>query len=148
MPSDPAARLARLRTPLKLLAWILLAGIAFSTLAPIGLRPESGWSPNAERAFAYALAGFVFALAYPRRLVLVVAIIALSALGFEFLQLVVASRHARLADAGFKLLGGGIGVAVGVVVTSRLRSAWPLTWTKVGAPAHSTDDYKTKASTK
>lgn len=116
MRSDPAWAGAA-KTGLKILAWLLLAAIAFSTLAPIGLRPESGFSPNVERAVAYAIAGLVFALAYPKRLGLVIVIIAVSAVGFELLQLLAASRHARLADAGFKLLGGGTGVGLGVILS-------------------------------
>lgn len=121
MRSD-TPRLEGLRTGLRVLAWLLLAAIAFSTLAPIGLRPESGFSPNAERAFAYAAAGMVFALAYPRHLFLVLGLIVVSALSFELLQLLAASRHARLADAAFKLLGGGIGVAVGTGIVSLRRA--------------------------
>jgi VanZ family protein len=122
MPSSPPAATGRLTTVLKLLAWLLLAVIAFSTLAPIGLRPETGASPNLERAAAYALFGLVFALAYPRRLWLGIGIIVVSAVGLELLQLFVATRHARLADAGFKLLGGGAGLATGLVL---VHSLWP-----------------------
>jgi hypothetical protein len=117
MRSDKAAGALRPGMALKVLAWLLLTAIAFSTLAPIGLRPESGLSPNLERTFAYAFCGLLFALAYPRRLGLVVAIVVASAIGFELLQFLAASRHARLADVGFKLLGGGFGIAVGLVVT-------------------------------
>ena len=118
MPSSPTGGVGRLQLTLRIIAWLLLAGIAFSTLAPIGLRPESGFSPNAERAFAYAVAGLVFALAYPRRLVLVMALVVVSAVGLELLQLIVISRHARLADAGIKLLGGGLGVMLGAGITA------------------------------
>ena len=122
MPSSPPPATGRLATVLKLLAWLLLAMIAFSTLAPIGLRPETGASPNLERAAAYALFGLVFALAYPRRLWLGIGIIVVSAVGLELLQLFVATRHARPADAGFKLLGGGAGLAVGLAI---VRGVWP-----------------------
>ena len=107
---------------LKLAAWLVLAVIVFSTLAPIGLRPETGFSPNLERAGAYALFGFVFALAYPRRLWLAIGIIVVSAVGLELAQYLVATRHARLADAGFKLLGGGVGLGAGLLL---VRGIWP-----------------------
>jgi len=58
----------------RFLAWISLAFIAIFTLAPIGFRPESGFSPTIERFSAFAAVGLVFALAYPRKLWLAVVI--------------------------------------------------------------------------
>ena len=98
-------------------AWLLLAGIVFVTLSPIGLRPETGEPPNVERAVAFALFGLVFALAYPRRLGLTIGIVIAAAIGLELLQMLAATRHARAVDVGFKLLGGGIGLALGTMLT-------------------------------
>jgi len=98
------------------LAWLLLAAIAFVTLAPIGFRPNTGYSPTIERFLAFGAVGFLFALAYPRRLWLIVVIVVGAAVGFEALQLVSASRHGRLFDLAVKLAGGGAGIAAGVVV--------------------------------
>lgn len=100
---------------LPLLAWLMLAAIAFVTLAPIGLRPNSGFSANIERFVAFGAVGFLFALAYPRHLLLIIAVVCGAAIGFEALQLVAQSRHGRLADLGIKLIGGGLGIGAGVV---------------------------------
>jgi hypothetical protein len=116
MPSSPSA----VSSPalwLRVVAWLLLAAIAFATLSPIGLRPITEAPPNVERAAAYALFALVFALAYPRRLGLAVAIVVVSAVGLELLQLLAQSRHARLADVAFKLLGGGLGLTAGATLT-------------------------------
>lgn len=100
---------------MKLLAWLLLAAIAFVTLAPIGFRPNTGYSPNIERFLAFGAVGFVFALAYPRHLWLILAVVLGAAIALEALQLVSVSRHGRVFDLVVKLAGGGLGIAVGVV---------------------------------
>ena len=117
MPSEAGAKLPRSVLVLRIVAWLLLAGIAFVTLAPIGLRPVTEAPPNLERALAYALFGAAFALAYPRRLGLAFAIIVASAIGLELLQSIAATRHARLLDAGVKLVGGGVGVMAGLAAS-------------------------------
>ena len=48
------------KTALRILAWLLLAGLIFATLAPIDMRPNSPLPTGAERAFALMLVGFVF----------------------------------------------------------------------------------------
>jgi glycopeptide antibiotics resistance protein len=96
-------------------AWLLLAAVAFVTLAPIGFRPNTGYSPTIERFLAFGAVGFLFALAYPRRLWLIVVIVLGAAIGLEALQLVSASRHGRLFDLAVKLAGGGLGVVAGMV---------------------------------
>ena len=116
MPSETGAGLPRSVLVLRVVAWLLLAGIAFVTLAPIGLRPITEAPPGLERAIAYALFGAAFTLAYPRRLGLVILIICVSAIGLELLQALAATRHARLADAGVKLLGGGVGIISGLAI--------------------------------
>ena len=100
---------------LPVLAWLLLAAIAFVTLAPIGFRPISGYSPNIERFIAFGAVGFLFALAYPRRLWLIIAVVLGAAIGLELLQLASVSRHGRLFDLAVKLAGGGLGIAAGAV---------------------------------
>lgn len=105
---------------LPVLAWLLLAAVAFVTLAPIGFRPNSGFSPNVERFVTFGAVGFVFALAYPRHVWLIFAVVLGAAIAFEALQLAVQSRHGRFIDLVFKLAGGSLGIAAGVV----LRRAW------------------------
>jgi glycopeptide antibiotics resistance protein len=114
----------------RILAWLLLAAIAFATLSPIGLRPESGFSPNYERFAAFAAVGFMFALAYPRHIWLVLALVLGAAVAFEVLQLVASGRHGRVWDLFVKLLGGTVGITGGVVVQlawRRLLAARPET---------------------
>lgn len=109
--------------PLRLVriaAWLLLAAIAFVTLSPIGLRPESGFSPNYERFAAFAVVGCMFALAYPRHVWLVLALVLGAAVAFEALQLVASGRHGRAWDLAVKLLGGTAGITAGAV----LRIVW------------------------
>jgi len=98
------------------LAWLLLAAVAFVTLAPIGFRPNTGYSPNIERFVAFGAMGLMFALAYPRHLWLIVAVVLGAAVALEALQLMSASRHGRVFDLVVKLAGGGLGIAAGVVV--------------------------------
>jgi VanZ family protein len=110
-----------LTTALRALAWLLLAGLIFVTLSPINLRPNSPLPTGAERAFAFMLVGFVFALAYPRRIVLVAVIVLGSTVLLELLQLVSPSRHGRIIDVAVKLIGGGLGLVAGWLLV-KLRS--------------------------
>lgn len=105
---------------LPLLAWLLLAAVAFVTLAPIGFRPTSGYSPSIERFMAFGAIGLLFALAYPRHLWVTVVVVLGAAVALEALQLVSVSRHGRLIDLGVKMLGGVLGVTAGVV----MRRVW------------------------
>jgi hypothetical protein len=103
------------------LGWLLLAAITFSTLSPITLRPQTG-HVVLERVLAYAAVGAAFGVGYPRRLLLATAITLSSAIGLEALQLVIRGRHARLIDAGEKLLGGLIGLGIAAVVLAIMAS--------------------------
>lgn len=109
-----------LTTALRVVAWLLLAGLIFVTLSPINLRPISPLPTQLERAIAVMLVGFVFALAYPRRFVLVTAIVLGATALLEVLQLVTPSRHGGWADVAVKLLGGSIGLVAGWII-NRLR---------------------------
>jgi hypothetical protein len=51
----------------QLVAWALLAAIAAMTLGPIGLRPQTQFSPDLERFAAYVVVGTRFELSYPLR---------------------------------------------------------------------------------
>lgn len=98
---------------LRLIAWGLLVALAVVTLGPIALRPESGLPVQVERALALAIIGFAFALAYPRHVILVAAIVLGATLLLEALQLVAPSRHGRLVDVSVKLVGGLVGIIAG-----------------------------------
>jgi VanZ family protein len=100
----------------KPLAWLLLAGIIFVTVSPIGLRPHTITSVNIDRALAYLVVGLVFAIAYPRHWLAVASLLVVGAVVIEYMQYLSPSRHARLHDAGFKALGACIGVFVGTMI--------------------------------
>jgi len=95
-------------------AWLLLVAIAFVTLSPIDLRPQTGHD-TAERVLAFAALGAAFGVGYPRRLGFAVAVTCVAAAGLEMAQLLAPGRHARLLDAGEKLAGGLVGVAIAIL---------------------------------
>jgi VanZ family protein len=96
-------------------AWGMLVFIAVATLSPLELRPEIG-DANLERFVAYAFAGLLIALAYPRYFILVVLFVVGAAVALESLQLVTPDRDAEFADAVIKAAGGLLGVVVAFVV--------------------------------
>jgi VanZ like protein len=100
--------------------WLALALIAFATLSPITDRP-SVTVPHLEHFAAFALMGFAFALAYPNRILLVVAGVIGAAIGLEALQLLTPDRHSRAADAFVKALGGISGISVGQMASFLLQ---------------------------
>ncbi len=110
---------------LRVAAWLLLAGLAWATLSPIGLRPTSHLPLPAERAAALFVVGFAFALAYPRHILLVSILVIGSTAVLELLQLVTPTRHGRMIDLEVKLAGAALGLAGGWLATQlqrRLRS--------------------------
>lgn len=111
-----------LQTAAIVLAWLVLIGLAAVTLVPIGLRPHSTFSPHVERFLAFAVAGLCLALAYPRRPVLTVVIIAATALGLEAAQFLASTRHPGLADLLAKLAGGGAGLILGRAISTVVAS--------------------------
>ena len=108
-----------MKTALRVAAWLLLAGLVFATLAPIGLRPTSPLPVQVERIAALALVAFVFVLAYPRHIPLVASLVLGTTILLELMQLVTVSRHGALLDAVAKLVGAIIGLAAGWAVTFR-----------------------------
>jgi apolipoprotein N-acyltransferase len=109
---------------LRISAWSCLFAIAVVTLGPVGLRPESGFPPHLERFIAFAIAGSLFAAAYPRYILLAALIVVGAAVLFELLQLLAPTRHGTLADASVKVTGGFVGLCAGwVAVNSKRRMA-------------------------
>lgn len=106
----------------QILAWAVLLGIAAATLSPIGLRPHLPVGVNLERSLAFLLLGALFAVAYPKRIGLVLVLVFIAAFGLEYLQQLRPDRHARLADACYKALGGCLGVGLAYVIHYAL--AW------------------------
>jgi hypothetical protein len=110
---------------LRVSAWICLALIALVTLGPLGLRPESGMPPHVERFAAFAVAGVLFAAAYPRYIVFAAVIVLGAAVLLELLQLLAPSRHGRLFDAGVKVAGGMVGLCTGWMLARLSRAVTP-----------------------
>jgi VanZ family protein len=93
-------------------SWLALGFIVYATLSPIEARPVLA-SLQLEHFAAFALMGLAFGLAYPSRVLLVVAIVVGSAVTLEALQLLTPDRHGRILDALVKAAGGICGIGVG-----------------------------------
>ena len=83
-------------------AWLLLAALAFVTLSPIGLRPETAAPASLERFAAFAALGGTFCLGYPKHRVSVLLFMVAVAGVLEALQHLVPGRHGRIADGAVK----------------------------------------------
>jgi VanZ family protein len=101
--------------------WLALAFIVYATLSPIQDRPVMA-GPQLEHFAAFALVGLAFGLAYPNRLLFIVAIVVGSALGLEALQLLTPDRHGRVLDALMKAAGGVCGIGAGQLMSVLLRT--------------------------
>lgn len=110
-----------LKSILKVLAWLSLLAIAIATLGPMAMRPETEAGPALERLAAFALCGFLFAAAYPRRLWIVALMMVTAAIGLESLQLVIPGRHAQLVDVFIKVGGGLAGISAAAVCMAMWR---------------------------
>ncbi len=107
-------------------AWILVAAIVAITLVPIGLRPVVTANPSFERAAAYALAGLLLTLGYPRRWPWILLGAVLLAGGLEAGQSLTGTRHGRFDDflvkAAAALVGGIVGLGLASWVDRRLQA--------------------------
>jgi len=101
---------------LRIAAWLFLVAIFVATDGPVSLRPRTGLSPNEERFLALGVVGFLFSLAYPRRLIAVFGLLLLSVGAFEYLQHFVHGRHGTVHDAIVKCVGVTVGVIAGKAV--------------------------------
>ena len=101
--------------------WLALTFIVYATLSPIQDRPVIA-GPQLEHFAAFALVGLAFGLAYPNRLLFIVAIVAGSAFGLEVLQLLTPDRHGRVLDALMKAAGGICGIGAGQLMSFLLRT--------------------------
>lgn len=101
-----------------IVGWVVLLFITFATLAPIQGRPRLA-GLQLEHFAAFAVLGFAFAFGITRRTLAVLALVILSALALEGMQLLTPDRHGRILDAAVKVIGGVCGVGFG-----RLASSW------------------------
>jgi VanZ family protein len=121
MADGSRPRVRDLRRAATVLAWLLLALVAYSTLSPIGMRPRIGTWVHVERFGAYGLIGFLFVTAYPRRLPIVLGMVLGAAVGFELLQMLSADRHARMEDVAVKMAGAACGVGAALFAARHWR---------------------------
>ena len=91
--------------------WLLVGAIFFVTFAPVRFRPQTGHA-YLERSGAFFLLGATLLLSYPKRGLMMAAVVLAIAVGSEGLQAFIPTRDARPADAAEKALGGLAGVAV------------------------------------
>jgi len=122
-------------TALAIAAWGTVSLIGYATLTKVQfiyvvygkVKPflfgvdMATWA-HMEHAIAFLTLGGLFALAYPRRTVLVSMIVIGSAIAFELLQTVTPDRHGTLFDASEKIIAGCVGIAA-VRLVQLVRSA-------------------------
>ena len=113
-------------------AWACLALIGFLTLGPVHFRPHIFHSSGLDRSAAYAALGFLFAIAYPRRLLAIAILVIGCAVALEALQLLTPDRDARLIDLIMKAAGGALGIIAAVTVHRLPTAFWKL-WRRVGS---------------
>jgi hypothetical protein len=108
----------------RLAAWILVAILVAVTLVPIGLRPVVTANPSFERIAAYALAGLLMMVGYPRYWIQILIGSILLAGGLEAAQTLTSTRHGRFEDflikAAAALAGALAGLAVAAVASRRM----------------------------
>jgi hypothetical protein len=92
-------------------AFTAIAIVIGLTLGPVGVRSMSPVDPGWDRAFAYAVIGFLLILSFPRYPWRVMAAVLLMIFGLEAAQELLPDRHGRLVDAVEKSIGAGLGAA-------------------------------------
>ncbi|WP_249149413.1 VanZ family protein [Bradyrhizobium manausense] len=111
-------------TAFAIAAWAAVSLIGYATLTKVEfiyfiysrIKPflfgvdVSTWG-HLEHAVAFLTLGSLFALAYPRRTLMVCAIVIGSAVIFEFLQTLTPDRHGTVFDASEKIVAGCVGIA-------------------------------------
>ncbi|XYD07187.1 hypothetical protein R1A27_18780 [Methylobacterium sp. NMS12] len=98
---------------IRVAAWSLVALIAAVTLVPIGLRPVVTANPSFERIAAYAVAGLLMTVAYPRHWLWILAGSVVLAGGLEAGQTLTGTRHGRFDDFLVKAAAGLVGALAG-----------------------------------
>ena len=106
-------------------AWASIAVIAYATLSRVGMvysmyeriaplvnRPSISSYVHFEHLLAFAVAGLLFGLAYPRSTILVCCIVFGTAALLEILQTLTPDRHGTVFDALEKMAGGAAGILV------------------------------------
>jgi VanZ family protein len=112
--------MTRLRVPFRLAAWVVIVVLVLLTIAPPSARPDSGVSHHLEHFASFFIAGALWYMGYPRRLLLCLTLAVLFASSLESLQLLVPGRHSRLVDFVADTLGAWSGSAAAFVILSVL----------------------------
>jgi VanZ family protein len=112
--------MTRLTVPFRLTAWVFMAVLVLLTIAPPSVRPDSGVPHHLEHFASFFIAGALWYMGYPRRLLLCLTLALLFAGGLELLQVLVPGRHARLIDFAVDALGAWAGSAAAFAFVSVL----------------------------
>lgn len=111
----------------RIAAWVLVILIIAVTLVPIGLRPVVTADLSIERVAAYATAGLLMILGYPRHWPWVLLGSVILAGGLEAAQTLTSTRHGRFDDflvkAGAALVGSLLSLAVASRSGQRLQGS-------------------------
>lgn len=111
----------RLRTGARVLFWLTLASVAFVTLSPIALRPETDLGPNKERFIAFEAVSIFLMLGYPRRrLAWFLGLVVVAGL-LEASQNLIDGRHGRWHDFEVKAWGAAAGSLCALAVEGLAR---------------------------
>ena len=111
----------RLLFLIRLAAWALLAVIVLITLVPIGFRPVMTTNPSIERIAAYAVAGLIMMLSYPRHWLMILVGSVVVAGGLEAAQTLTSTRHGRFDDFLVKAGAALAGAVAGLALTGLMR---------------------------
>ena len=110
---------------LRAFAWLLVIGLVVATVVPASERPVTGVAHGYEHFLSFGFVGFIFALAYPRRpILLMLSAIVFTAL-LELIQIPLPTRHARFEDFFTDALGSSIGIAFSYL-SVRILKRYPL----------------------
>jgi VanZ family protein len=101
-------------------AWVCIVVLVWLTIAPPSARPGSGVPHGLEHFASFFIAGALWYMGYPRRLMLSLALAVVFAGGLELLQLLVPGRHARTVDFVVDTLGAWSGSVVAFVIVRAL----------------------------
>jgi len=106
---------------LRAFAWLLVIGLVVATVVPASERPVTGVEHGYEHFLAFGFVGFIFALAYSQRPILLM----LSAVVFtailELIQIPLPTRHARFEDFFTDAFASCIGIGFSYLSTRILR---------------------------
>lgn len=105
-------------------AWSLVIGLVIVTVVPASERPVTGVGHGYEHFLAFGFVGFVFALAYSRRPILLMLSAVVFTVLLELIQIPLPTRHARLEDFLTDALASCVGIGFSYLST-RILKRWP-----------------------